>query len=96
MHWLSSLLAFSYDVFFGCRHTRLTRPFTLDQETYKVCLDCGHKLYYSRERMQPLTDREVRRMKAAHARVVSLAPQPVELPQSGLLIAQPAGKSHAA
>lgn len=93
MNWLRSLLGFFYDVFFGCRHTRLTRPFTLEQETYKVCLDCGHKVYYSRERMMPLSAREVRRMKAAHSGGLVLAPEPVPMAQAGLLIPQTAGKN---
>ena len=65
MKWIQNLLGFFYDVIFGCRHWSQTRPFTLDQQTYKVCLDCGKQIYYSTERMTPLSAREVRRMKAA-------------------------------
>ncbi len=65
MNSIQSLLGFFYDIIFGCRHWSQTRPFTLDQQTYKVCLDCGKQIYYSRERMTPLSAREVRRMKAA-------------------------------
>jgi hypothetical protein len=36
-----------------CRHRRQSRPFTLDNETYKVCLDCGKKIEYSLESMTP-------------------------------------------
>ena len=68
MNWIQSLLGFFYDIIFGCRHWSQTRPFTLDQQTYKVCLDCGKQIYYSRERMTPLSAREVRRMKAADSR----------------------------
>ena len=55
MTWIQSLLGFFYDILFGCRHWSQTRPFTLEQQTYKVCLDCGKQIYYSRERMTPLS-----------------------------------------
>jgi hypothetical protein len=29
---------------FGCRHRELTRVFTLDQQTYRVCLSCGARI----------------------------------------------------
>jgi hypothetical protein len=64
MTWIQSLLGFFYDIIFGCRHWSQTRPFTLEQQTYKVCLDCGKQIYYSTERMTPLSAREVRRLKA--------------------------------
>ena len=67
MTWIQTLLGFCYDVLFGCRHWSQTRPFTLEQQTYKVCLDCGKQIYYSTERMTPLSAKEVRRMKAAIA-----------------------------
>jgi hypothetical protein len=77
MNIIKSLLGFFYDVIFGCRHWSQTRPFTLEQQTYKVCLDCGKQIYYSRERMTPLSAREVRRMKTATASVALLtAPAP--------------------
>jgi hypothetical protein len=60
----SSVFGFVYEFFFGCRHNRQTRPFTIEAETYKVCLDCGRQIFYSTERMTPLSMREVRRMKA--------------------------------
>ncbi len=65
MTWIQTLLGFFYDIIFGCRHWSQTRPFTLEQQTYKVCLDCGKQIFYSTERMTPLSAREVRRMKAA-------------------------------
>ncbi len=71
MNFIQSLLGFFYDIVFGCRHWSQTRPFTLEQQTYKVCLDCGKQIYYSRERMTPLSAREVRRMQAANAAPVS-------------------------
>ena len=27
--------------FFGCHHAQLSRPFTRDGSTYRVCLGCG-------------------------------------------------------
>ena len=53
MTWIATLLGFFYDIIFGCRHWSQTRPFTLEQQTYKVCLDCGKQIYYSTERMTP-------------------------------------------
>jgi hypothetical protein len=72
MTFIQSLLGFFYDILFGCRHWSQTRPFTLEQRTYKVCLDCGKQIYYSRERMTPLSAREVRRMKTASAGPVTV------------------------
>src|SRR6201992_2551639 len=72
MTWIQTLLCFFYDIVFGCRHWSQTRPFTLEQQTYKVCLDCGKQIYYSTERMTPLSAREVRRMKAAAAGAVTV------------------------
>ena len=66
MTWIATLLGFFYDIVFGCRHWSQTRPFTLEQQTYKVCLDCGKQIYYSTERMTPLSAREIRRMKATN------------------------------
>ncbi len=74
MTWIQSLLGFLCDILFGCRHWSQTRPFTLERQTYKVCLDCGKQIYYSRERMTPLSAREVRRMKAALAGPVTVMP----------------------
>ena len=32
---------------FGCHHGHLSRVFTIDGATYKVCCDCGTKFNYS-------------------------------------------------
>lgn len=72
--FLRSLLRFSYDVLFGCRHHHQTRPFTLKRQTYKVCLDCGKQIFYSPERMMPLTAREARRAEAAATGVLTMVP----------------------
>ena len=37
--------------FTGCCHRHQSRPFTLDSNTYKVCLDCGRVVKYSLEQM---------------------------------------------
>jgi hypothetical protein len=49
----------------ACRHRHQSRPFTLDNETYKVCLDCGKKIEYSLESMTPLRLEEQRELKIA-------------------------------
>jgi hypothetical protein len=90
--WIQSLLGFIYDIVFGCRHWSQTRPFTLEQQTYKVCLDCGKQIYYSRERMTPLSAREIRRMKAADGPMTVIA---TSMPTDSLF-ARRANKSNAA
>jgi hypothetical protein len=41
-----------FDLLFGCRHRRLSRPVTPTKQsdgprhTYVVCLDCGKRLVY--------------------------------------------------
>ncbi|HTZ96222.1 MAG TPA: hypothetical protein VMB18_07485 [Terriglobales bacterium] len=40
-------LMFALDFLFGCHHSHLSRVFTLDGRTYKVCCDCGAKFAYS-------------------------------------------------
>ena len=39
------------NVLFGCRHRNLSRAFTSEGETYKVCLKCGTRLQYSWQTM---------------------------------------------
>jgi hypothetical protein len=48
------------DFLFGCHHVHLSRVFTLHDETYRVCCDCGTKFAYSLgsmsiEHRRPLT-----------------------------------------
>lgn len=38
----------------GCFHRNQTRPFTLNNNCYTVCLDCGRELPYSWHAMRPL------------------------------------------
>jgi len=40
-----------WEFLFGCWHGRLSRPFTISGDTYKVCLNCGRKLTYSLDTM---------------------------------------------
>ena len=47
MYWLAKL----YDIIFGCRHSSLSRVFTIGGETYIVCWVCGTKLPYSLKTM---------------------------------------------
>lgn len=77
---LHTVLSFFAEILFGCSHSRLTRPFTIEAETYEVCLDCGKQIYYSAREMRPLTAWEVRRMKAANAGEVKMMPAPA-MPQ---------------
>lgn len=77
---LRACLNFFAEILFGCSHSRLTRPFTLEKETYKVCLDCGKQIYYSAQDMRPLSPWEVRRMKAARAGELKMMPVPSSLP----------------
>jgi hypothetical protein len=46
-HPLANVLDFA----FGCHHTKLSRVFTLEGHTYKVCCDCGATFMYSLETM---------------------------------------------
>ena len=68
------VLNFLYEVFLGCSHQHLTRPFTLQKETYMVCLDCGKQIYYSFDTMHTVSARDARRMHAANAGEVRVMP----------------------
>ena len=57
--WLSAIYDFFYEMFFGCSHNHLTRPFTLQSRSYKVCLDCGGQFPYSLEKMRLLHPWEI-------------------------------------
>lgn len=50
---------FFYEMFFGCSHGHLTRPFTLQAHSYKVCLDCGRQFPYSLDKMRLLYPWEI-------------------------------------
>jgi len=81
MACLHSVLDFFAKILFGCTHSRVTRPFTLGEETYEVCLDCGKQIYYSASEMRPLTSWEIRRMKAARAGEVKVVPITAGVPR---------------
>jgi len=36
---------------FGCRHRKLSRVFTINNQTYRVCCECGARFNYSLETM---------------------------------------------
>lgn len=44
-------LANALDLAFGCHHRRLSRVFTVEGRSYKVCCDCGAKFAYSWQTM---------------------------------------------
>ena len=47
MEWLLEWLAMVLEFLFGCRHHNLSRVFTIDRQTYRVCCGCGAKFSYS-------------------------------------------------
>jgi hypothetical protein len=44
-------LANALEIAFGCHHRRLSRVFTIDHHSYKVCCDCGATFNYSLDKM---------------------------------------------
>ena len=59
MQWIRLTLTYLFDLLFGCRHTHLSRPFTLEDRSYKICLDCGQERPYSVEAMRLLHPWEI-------------------------------------
>jgi hypothetical protein len=47
MEWVAKWLWKSYDLAFGCHHRNLSRVFTIERRTYRVCCSCGVKVTYS-------------------------------------------------
>lgn len=45
------ILLASLDFVFGCHHKNLSRIFTIDGHTYRVCCDCGARFGYSLKTM---------------------------------------------
>jgi hypothetical protein len=43
--------ASALDFAFGCHHAKLSRVFTIEGHTYKVCCDCGAHFHYSLQTM---------------------------------------------
>lgn len=62
---------------FGCRHRDLSRAFTSDNETYKVCLKCGARLRYSWQTMT-LVDEAAERKARRRADRAARAAKPGE------------------
>ena len=68
MRWIMEFFQSVFEAIFGyCRHSSLSRPFTIEGQTYKVCMDCSQQVFYSRDTMLPLSRREVRRLHADQA-----------------------------
>jgi len=47
MGWLLEWLAVVLEFLFGCRHHNLSRVFTMERQTYRVCCECGARFGYS-------------------------------------------------
>ncbi len=45
------ILLAALDFVFGCHHKNLSRVFTLDGHSYRVCCDCGARFGYSLKTM---------------------------------------------
>jgi hypothetical protein len=64
-HPFASALEFA----FGCHHTKLSRVFTIEGHSYKVCCGCGAHFEYSLETMSITTHRKLfpalRRLRAS-------------------------------
>ena len=50
-HPLANALEFA----FGCHHRKLSRIFTIEGRSYKVCCDCGATFDYSLRTMLPVS-----------------------------------------
>ncbi len=77
MSWLSALCDFFYEMFFGCSHGHLSRPFTLQASSYKVCLDCGRQMPYSLDEMRLLRRGEMAKL-SPQSRAATVMPIAVE------------------
>jgi len=53
-----------FDRLFGCRHSNLSRVFTIGRRTYRVCCECGTEFDYSLETMS--IQRQRTRLPARH------------------------------
>jgi hypothetical protein len=76
---IRAIVNFFREIFLGCSHGHQTRIFTVKQETYRVCLDCGKHIPHSPVTMRALTARERRRMKEAHAGELKIVPPPISI-----------------
>jgi hypothetical protein len=96
MNIFRAIFIFLYELVIGCSHEHVTRPFTLQQQTYKVCLDCGKQIFYSPVTMRPLTGRELRRMQAAQAGEVRVMTPGIATANGPTLVRAEARKTNAA
>jgi hypothetical protein len=80
MRWIMEFLQSVFEAIFGyCRHSNLSRPFTIEGQTYKVCMDCSQQVFYSRDTMLPLSRRELGHLRAEQAEAaVSIMPATAE------------------
>ena len=68
MRWIMEFFRSVFEAIFGfCRHNNLSRPFTIEGHTYKVCMDCSQQVFYSPDTMRPLSRRELRHLRADQA-----------------------------
>ena len=49
-----NLLSATFQFAFGCAHNELSRVFTINRRTYKVCYGCGNEFDYSWSRMRAM------------------------------------------
>jgi hypothetical protein len=83
MRWIMEFLQSVFEAIFGCRHSNLSRPFTIEGHTYKVCMDCSTQVFYSPETMMPLSRREIRQLRAAEATAgIAMMPATAEARQA--------------
>jgi hypothetical protein len=61
MEWVAEWLLKSFDFAFGCHHRNLSRVFTIEGRTYRVCCGCGVNFKYSLENMS--MERHARRIR---------------------------------
>jgi hypothetical protein len=92
MNLLRAIFNVFCKIFPSCHHDHLTWIFTLQQETYRVCLNCGAHIPYSPVTLRRLSAREVRRMKAAQAGELKIMP----LTSNGSVLLPAGRKSRAA
>ncbi len=59
-----------YHRIFGCWHTDMSRPFTVNQETYRMCLKCGAHRAFDIERWQMVGPYYLSRPEIQHYRPV--------------------------
>jgi len=75
-HPLASALEFA----FGCHHAKLSRVFTLEGRSYKVCCSCGATFDYSLRTMSMIPHRTLlsafRRLRARRKLNRKKVPQP--------------------